>query len=150
MRDNATAISYGMKTNYFTRHQHKTHGRLIYLPQHFSKAAEMESREGRIIERDAVSAPIPCVMLTPGLRFPPLRSSKVTLYPQHYAGRDGNDRYEWQRPFRKRQIAPPRGKAGRAIAPGPQGPRGLIPPNSRSEGFINHTSSNFPKLNTRP
>ena len=37
--------------------------------------------------------------------FPPLRSSKVTFYPQPYAGGDGNDRYEWQRPFTKRQIA---------------------------------------------
>ena len=61
----------------------------------------------RIIERDAVSAPIPCVMLTPGLHFPPLRSSKVTFYPQRYAGGDGNDRYERQRPFTKRQIAAP-------------------------------------------
>ena len=54
---------------------------------------------------NAVSAPIPCVMLTSGLHFPLLRSSKVTFYPQRYAGRDGNDRSERQRPFMKREIA---------------------------------------------
>ena len=46
------------------------------------------------------------------------KRSVVTTIPQTLCEQDGIDRYGWQRPFTKRQIAAPaRGARGGAVAP---------------------------------
>ena len=63
----------------------------VDLPQHFDRIHFIQFLLSTSVSSDS--------QVEAHCHFPPLLSSKVTFYPQRYAGGDGNDRYEWQRPL---------------------------------------------------